>query len=86
VEDDVGSGRSGSSSGRAWSADRLSLPDDTRDALETDGRAELLKVLDQDQPPASYDAALPAARTCRQAKPASGLVEREHGPSHSAWS
>jgi hypothetical protein len=38
-------------SGRAWSADRLSLPDDTRDALETDGRTELLKVLDQDQPP-----------------------------------
>jgi hypothetical protein len=38
-------------SGRAWSADRLSLPDDTRHALETDGRTELLKVLDQDQPP-----------------------------------
>jgi len=51
VEDDAGSGRSGSSSGRAWSADRLSLPDDTRHALETDDRTELLKVLDQDQPP-----------------------------------
>jgi hypothetical protein len=36
---------------RAWSADPLSLPDDTRHALETDGRTELLKVLDQDQPP-----------------------------------
>jgi hypothetical protein len=35
----------------AWSADPLSLPDDTRHALETDGRAELLKVLDQDDPP-----------------------------------
>jgi len=33
-------------SGRAWSADPLSLPDDARRALETDGRAELLKVLD----------------------------------------
>jgi hypothetical protein len=38
-------------SGRAWSADPLTLPDDTRQALETDGRTELLKVLDQDQPP-----------------------------------
>ena len=37
--------------GRAWSADPLSLPDDTRHALETDGRTELLKVLDQDEPP-----------------------------------
>jgi len=35
----------------AWSADPLSLPDDTRHALETDGRTELLKVLDQDDPP-----------------------------------
>jgi hypothetical protein len=35
----------------AWSADPVSLPDDTRRALETDGRAELLKVLDQDEPP-----------------------------------
>jgi len=33
-------------SGRAWSADPLSLPDDARRALGTDGRAELLKVLD----------------------------------------
>jgi hypothetical protein len=38
-------------SGRAWAADPLSLPDDTRHALETDGRTELLKVLDQDEPP-----------------------------------
>jgi hypothetical protein len=38
-------------SGRAWASDPLSLPDDTRHALETDGRTELLKVLDQDQPP-----------------------------------
>ena len=38
-------------SGRAWSADPLSLPDDTRHALETDGRTELLKVLGQDEPP-----------------------------------
>jgi len=38
-------------SGKAWSADPLSLPDDTRHVLETDGRAELLKVLDQDDPP-----------------------------------
>jgi hypothetical protein len=38
-------------SGRAWSADPVLLPDDTRHALETDGRAELLKVLDQDEPP-----------------------------------
>src|SRR5262250_3235887 len=35
----------------AWSSDPLSLPDDTRHALETDGRTELLKVLDQDGPP-----------------------------------
>lgn len=38
-------------SGTAWSADPLSLPEDTRHALETDGRTELLKVLDQDNPP-----------------------------------
>jgi hypothetical protein len=36
----------------AWSTDPLRLPDDTRQALETDGRTELLKVLDQDRPPA----------------------------------
>jgi hypothetical protein len=35
----------------AWSSDPLCLPEDTRQALETDGRAELLKVLDQDDPP-----------------------------------
>jgi hypothetical protein len=35
----------------AWSSDPLRLPEDTRRALETDGRSELLKVLDQDNPP-----------------------------------
>jgi hypothetical protein len=35
----------------AWSSDPLGLPEDTRHALETDGRAELLKVLDYDDPP-----------------------------------
>jgi hypothetical protein len=43
-------------SGRAWSSDPLSLPEDTRYALETHGRTELLKVLDQDDPSASSDA------------------------------
>ena len=38
-------------SGTAWSSDPLHLPEDTRHALETDGRAELLKVLDEDDPP-----------------------------------
>jgi hypothetical protein len=38
-------------SGSAWSTDPLDLPDDTRRALETDGRTELLKVLDRDDPP-----------------------------------
>ena len=38
-------------SGTARSGDPLRLPEDTRQALETDGRAELLKVLDQDNPP-----------------------------------
>jgi hypothetical protein len=36
----------------AWSSDPLRLPEDTRHALETDGRTELLKILDQDDPPA----------------------------------
>ena len=35
----------------AWLSDPPRLPDDTRQALETDGRTELLKVLDQDEPP-----------------------------------
>jgi len=35
----------------AWSSDPLCLPDDTRHALETDGRTELLKILDEDDPP-----------------------------------
>jgi hypothetical protein len=38
-------------SGTAWSSDPLRLPEDTRHALETDGRSELLKVLDLDNPP-----------------------------------
>jgi hypothetical protein len=38
-------------SGSAWSTDPLDLPEDTRRALETDGRTELLKVLDRDDPP-----------------------------------
>ena len=38
-------------SGTAWSSDPLRLPEDTRGALQTDGRSELLKVLDQDDPP-----------------------------------
>jgi hypothetical protein len=35
----------------AWSSDPLLLPEDTRQALETDGRAALLQVLDQNHPP-----------------------------------
>jgi hypothetical protein len=35
----------------AWSSDPLRLSDDTRRALETDGRTEVLKVLDRDDPP-----------------------------------
>ena len=38
-------------SGTAWSSDPPGLPEDTRQALETDGRSELLKVLDEDDPP-----------------------------------
>jgi hypothetical protein len=39
-------------SGTAWSSDPFRLPEDTWQALETDGPTELLKVLDQDdQPP-----------------------------------
>jgi hypothetical protein len=34
-----------------WSTDPLALPEDTRRALETDGRTELLKVLGYDDPP-----------------------------------
>jgi hypothetical protein len=35
----------------AWSSEPLDLPDDTRHALETDGRSEVLKVLEHDEPP-----------------------------------
>jgi hypothetical protein len=38
-------------SAAAWSTDPPLLPEDTRRALETDGRAELLKVLDHEDPP-----------------------------------
>lgn len=38
-------------SATAWSSDPPRLPDDTRQALETDGRTELLKVLEHDEPP-----------------------------------
>jgi hypothetical protein len=38
-------------SGTAWASDPVGLPEDTRRALATDGRDELLKVLDQDDPP-----------------------------------
>jgi len=37
--------------GSAWSTDPLDLPEDTRQALQTDERTELLKVLDRDDPP-----------------------------------
>ena len=39
-------------SGSAWSSDPRRLPEDTRHALETDGRTEILKILDHDKPPA----------------------------------
>ena len=35
----------------AWLSNPLPLPDDTRRALETDGRTELPKVLARDEPP-----------------------------------
>jgi len=35
----------------AWSTDPVGLPEETRRALETDGRTELLKVLGHDDPP-----------------------------------
>jgi hypothetical protein len=35
----------------AWSSDPRGLPEDTRHALETDGRTELLKVLGDEDPP-----------------------------------
>lgn len=38
-------------SAAAWSTDPLRLPEDTRRAIETDGRAELLKVLGHRDPP-----------------------------------
>jgi hypothetical protein len=38
-------------SGPAWAIAPPDLPEDTRRALETDGRTELLKVLGHDDPP-----------------------------------
>jgi hypothetical protein len=38
-------------SGPVWATDPQALPEDTRRALETDGRTELLKVLGHDDPP-----------------------------------
>jgi len=35
----------------AWSTDPPRLPEDTRQALETDGRAALLDVLGEERPP-----------------------------------
>jgi hypothetical protein len=35
----------------AWASDPLRLPEETRKALETDGRTEMLKVLDHENPP-----------------------------------
>jgi hypothetical protein len=59
-------------SAAAWSSDPLRLPEDTRQALETDGRTELVKVLSEDDPPrfiqcsstgCSYLSAADVART-----------------------
>jgi hypothetical protein len=44
-------------SGTAWSSDPLGLPVDTRRALETEGRTELLMVLERDERQASSIAA-----------------------------
>jgi hypothetical protein len=35
-----------------WSSDPRGLPEDTRQALATDGRTELLEVLGEEDPPA----------------------------------
>jgi hypothetical protein len=37
--------------GTAWSSDPRGLSEDTRQALATDGRTELLKVLKEEDPP-----------------------------------
>jgi hypothetical protein len=44
-------------SGTAWLSDPARLSDDTRRALETDGRTELLKAFGRDEPHASSTAA-----------------------------
>jgi hypothetical protein len=59
----------------AWSTDPLDLPDDTRRALETDGRTELLKVLGHDEPPHVIRC---GSRGCRHlaAAPMAGRAEQ----------
>jgi hypothetical protein len=49
-------------SGTAWSSDPARLSDDTRRALETDGRTELLKVLERDEPPRVIHCSLEGCR------------------------
>jgi hypothetical protein len=49
-------------SGTAWSSDPSRLSDDTRRALETDGRTELLKVLERDEPPRVIHCSLEGCR------------------------
>jgi hypothetical protein len=61
-------------SGTAWSSDPLSLPEDTRRALETDGRTELLKVLEHDDPPCVIHC---GSNGCVYSS-AGCLAEREH--------
>jgi hypothetical protein len=39
-------------SSTAWSSDPRGLPEETRHALETDGRSELLKVIGEEDAPA----------------------------------
>ena len=49
----------------AWSADPVGLPEETRRALETDGRTELLEVLATTTHRVSSDAARPGVRIAR---------------------
>jgi hypothetical protein len=64
----------------AWLSDPLRLSDDTRQALETDGRTELLKVLDQDEPAPRHPLRLRGLYVFVY-RGSSLLAEREHvGP------
>jgi hypothetical protein len=65
-------------SGTAWSSDPLRLPEDTRHALETDGRTELLKVLDQDDPPRVIRCGSLGCSCLSADEVGNGLAEREH--------